>query len=143
MSASTQLRRLVQNLRASGWRHTARWHQEGCSCGCDGNLLRVHAWTRGNELVQVWMDSPTTISGHVLYEAEVGRDDASVTVDVGWLKQHGVAGLLRLAKALGVVTTDPYPFDTSWVAKAAEGMDFDDDRPVRRGYGGENAWWLT
>lgn len=32
--------------------------------------------------------------------------------------------------------------DTSWVARAAEGLDFNDDRPVRRGYGGENARWL-
>jgi len=143
MISPTQIRRLMQSLRVSGWRHTTRWHQEGCSCGCDGDLLRVHEWTRGNEVIKAWMDSPTTLSGHVLYEAEVGRDDASVTLDVGWLRQHGIAGLLRLAKALGVVTTDPYPFDTSWVAQAAAGLDLNDgDRPVRRGYGGDDARWL-
>lgn len=111
-ATNAPLRRLVADLRAAGWRHTAE-HEEGArdweTGALEGDGYLIHRWIRRLDQIDAcWSLDHKKFIGQITHgpvedEVSMFGPDTRITVGVGRVEQRGLNDLRRLAVAAGVL----------------------------------------
>jgi len=102
--------RLLKEMHAAGWRHRMHWceparDEDGAPLDEGGPLL--HQWHRGREVMEMAYFGEVRY-GALYYGNDVVEGDDAIpsvlSVALGWVAEHGVARLHKLASAAGVLS---------------------------------------
>ncbi len=95
------VRRLLESLRAAGWRYDRRRE-----FGDEFALLVVHRWRRGSAAVEAWAqdtDGSAQLTT-VWWVADEANPSVTLSVSGDWVDTYGIPALTKLARAAGILT---------------------------------------